>query len=455
MSRFFISVNIIIILGQFTVCGFAQTAKPLSMQEFIDRAVEKDTEFEAILLDEYALAYQPDLIVDAEDLILSVKNDHAFNLKSEEHDAEVEVLLSRLFRKTGTTISGTYTSDTDNDDSTAGIELSQDIARNAFGKSGRLKEKLADIAVGISRYQITEAYEDYLASLMIIYCNWYESYEKLRTATVSYEENKKLLENIKDRQQNKIALDIDVNKISVQVLSKQENMISLDTEYLMFYTQVKSALACLDTEVFFPKQIVGNEEQLPNFDESYGVFYKNSRTHRALELIEKQSEVKQDINADVLLPSIKLTLAYEAEGDGYGVENTDKKALAGVRFLWPFGSGAKERAEHEISKLALKKQSLNSVNTHKRLAVNIKNLSEQMQKEKQLIDIAKKKIVLAKSIVEDETENYSYGKVTLNDLIQEVNSLEEQKFSEIVHTIRLKKLFIEWKRLTDVLVVDK
>ena len=39
-----------------------------------------------------------------------------------------------------------------------------------------------------------------------------------------------------------------------------------------------------------------------------------------------------------------------------------------------------------------------------------------------------------------------------DDVIDEINKLEDNKFSKITHTIQLRKLIIEWLRLTDQLV---
>ena len=89
-----------------------------------------------------------------------------------------------------------------------------------------------------------------------------------------------------------------------------------------------------------------------------------------------------------------------------------------------------------------------------RLYTNLKNLHNQMQREKELIAVAQEKIKLAEAIVKDEKENYSLGRSNLNDLIDEVNKLEENKFNKITHTVQLRKLIIEWLRLSDSLIKE-
>ncbi|MBD3379820.1 MAG: hypothetical protein GF408_05090 [Candidatus Omnitrophica bacterium] len=54
--------------------------------------------------------------------------------------------------------------------------------------------------------------------------------------------------------------------------------------------------------------------------------------------------------------------------------------------------------------------------------------------------------------MEDDRVNYSYGKIVLNNFIDEVNELDANRFSRIQYGIKLKKLIIDWLRLTDRLV---
>ena len=63
-----------------------------------------------------------------------------------------------------------------------------------------------------------------------------------------------------------------------------------------------------------------------------------------------------------------------------------------------------------------------------------------------------KKIKLAEDILLEEVKNYSFGKVTLNDYIDAVNRLDENRFNKISYIVMFNKLVVEWLRLTDKLV---
>ncbi|MDH5692081.1 MAG: TolC family protein, partial [Gammaproteobacteria bacterium] len=93
-----------------------------------------------------------------------------------------------------------------------------------------------------------------------------------------------------------------------------------------------------------------------------------------------------------------------------------------------------------------------NLNKYEELRTNLLNLHLQIEREQKLMDIAQEKIDLAQAILKDETENYSFGKVSLNDYIDAVNDVDENRFSFTEHSVKLNKLLVEWKRLTDRLV---
>ena len=206
-----------------------EDARKITLEEFIKIACKNDTVFREILIDELNLKYRKALDIPSGDIVLSVEDKYNVFLSSDEAESQDTVTLSKLFPYAGTNISTQYKSSVSSSTRAIASEfsalISQPIAENAFGKSIRLLDKITGIEIDVARYQIIEAYEDYLATLIQIYLDWYSAYKDLETAKNSYNENTKLLENIKERQANKIALPVDVNKISIQVMSKKENLI--------------------------------------------------------------------------------------------------------------------------------------------------------------------------------------------------------------------------------------
>ncbi|MFC1599280.1 TolC family protein [Candidatus Omnitrophota bacterium] len=329
--------------------------------------------------------------------------------------------------------------------------MSQPIAENAFGRATRLLDKIVGIEVEVARHQIIEAYEDYLAAIIQRYYEWYSAYENFKTAESSYKENIKLFENIKERRKNNIALPIDVNKVQVQVYAKEEKLITLRSAYIQRLNMIKEAIRYDGRQKLLPELPFLYKDLEMTFSQDYRRFKDESRTYRVLMMLEDKSSLEVARSADSLFPSIDLFAGISLEGSGYDIKSDEKKAVGGVSFELPL-PGQVERAEHQTAKIGHDKTTLSNQSTYARLYTDLKNLYENIEREKKLIKIADEKISLSMAILEDETENYSYGKVSLNDLIDEINKLDENKFSKTIHMIQLRKLIVEWLRLTDRLI---
>lgn len=435
-----------------------QASRILPIEEFIRSALVNDTVFEEILLDELALKYRKDLVLPAKDLVASIKSQYGFHLGQNSNESETTISLSRLFPYTGTNISAQYktvsSAGSVGDSSKFTALISQPVARNAFGKATFLQDKIVEVEIDVIKHQITEAYEDYLATIITTYYSWYLAYENLKIGRSSYSQNLKLLDNIRNRQRSNIALTIDVNKINTQVLTKKEKVIGLEEKYENMFNFIKQAIRYNEDETLVPADPFMYYNREISFEGDYERFTQTSRTYNILNLLEEKSllEVKKDAND--LLPSTNLLLGYELEGKDIGMENPDNLLFTGISVTWPL-PGQRERAEHEVSKIENRKTRLSNENKYIQLHTDLKNLFIQIKREKKLISIAQRKIALAESILKDETKNYSYGKVSLNDFIDAANRVDENKFNKMLRSVQLKILITEWLRMTDQLILKK
>ena len=151
------------------------------------------------------------------------------------------------------------------------------------------------------------------------------------------------------------------------------------------------------------------------------------------------------------MPSTNLLIGYKVDGDEWKIRNDDNLFYAGISVDWPFPDQV-EKAEYEVSRIEYKKTKLSNQNKYLELYTNLKNIYLEINREKELIIIVDKKLRLSTDILKDEAENYSFGKITLNDYIAAVNLVDQVKFSKISHIVQLKKYLVEWKRLTDQLI---
>ena len=429
----------------------------LSLKNFIEQATLNDTTFETILIEQLPLQYRRDLLLPDSDVIMDIKYQHNFYLDQNRSNPEASVSLSKLFPYNGTELSLSYGKSSSilgtSEDSGLQFLISQPIANNAFGKATRLQDKIIGIENDISRHQIIEAYEDYLASLTAVYYDWYSAYENLKVGESSYHSNQKLMKNILDRQRQNIALPIDVNKMRLLLIDKQENIIVLQEIYDNYTTLIDQAIDNKDKTAYKPVKPEPPMKDI-TFKRDYDSFVKNSRTYSILNKLERQSNLEVEIIADDLLPSTNLLIGYELEGQDWTIKSKEDNLFAGISLSWPIGRSV-SKAKKEIAQIEYRKTKLTNQNKYDELYTNLENLHRQIKREQKLIDIAVKKIDLAEAVLKDEAENYSFGKVSLNDYISAVNRVDINQFSYTDHNVQLNKLLIEWLRLTDQLVDEK
>jgi len=431
----------------------------LAFDKYIALACKNDTVFQEILINELYLNYYMDLNLPARDIVLSVKGQYDFVFHPiDGHEKNGLVSLSKLFPYTGTTVYADYAASSSINDeerkSSYTFAISQPIARNAFGRANRLLEKLNGIETDLARYQVVEAYEDYLSAAMALYFKWYSAYENMKTGESSYSFNKGLLKNIRQKMKFDIARKVDVNKIQLQVIEKKENLITLKNNYAQTYNLILQATRYKNGETLIPEFPSFSKNKTISFDEAYSRFKMSSRTYKMLTMLEKKGVLEVDIAADDLLPSASLEMGYIEEGTGYDIQNKENRAFAGFTFEFPL-PGQKEKAQYETTKIDLEKIKLTSINKKVQLRTDLNNLYLQIEKENELASVAQKKIDVSAAIVGDETKNYSHGRITINDLIEAINTLEESKFKLIYHKIMVNKLTLEWLRLTDRLIERK
>ena len=430
----------------------------ISLDEFITTVSNNDTVFEQILIDNLPLAYQKQLRLPARDIVLGVKQDYLLGIEHGGDGINTAVSLSKLFPMQGTEVGLDYSTEEfrgrNSRTSEINFSIAQPIAENAFGRGTKLLDQIIGLETQVARHQIIEAYEDYFATVITAYIIWHEAWENLKIAESSYRENQKLLKDIKARQQKQIALPIDVNKIQLQVLAKEEALIEYRERYQTAYNTVQRSMRTAVPKPLRPVAPSRYDLAIEQLDKEIQQFRKDGRTFAILGLLEQKTAFQIDKDADDLLPSIELSAGYRILGDEYSLENKENIIFAGITVEFPFRDQVQE-ARHAVSRIAAKKQKLITTNTDFDLQATLKNLYAQIERERKLLAISRQKLKLAQSVLRDEAENYSFGKVALNDYIQAVNVLDSNRFNQVARQARLRRLVVEWLRLVDRLISKK
>ncbi|MDA0990245.1 MAG: TolC family protein [Verrucomicrobia bacterium] len=427
----------------------------LPIDAYVRMATSNDTEFQEILIDELKLAYQHDLRLPARDLVLSVREEFNLILGGQREELGTTIGLEKSFPLSGSAVALSYTVSPSLSEQTSPSALTasitQPIARNAFGRSTRLLDRIVGLEVDVARYQILEAYEDYLATVIVAYYAWYEAHENLLIAQSSYQQNRKLLENMQARAKQQVALPIDVNKSQLQLLAKQEALVEREATLADRREDIARILRRPLPSTVTPSETDAWTTPPDDWVAAIRDDSEVSRTFSILNLLETRSDLDVERSASDLLPSLDLELGYRIRGDDYGIKRADDLAYAGVVLEWPFGDQVRT-AEHELAQIDARRARLTTVNTRQRLTSRLQRLGLQVERERALIAIAEEKIKLAADILKAEEENYSFGKVTLNDYIAAVNRLDASRFEKVQHDVLYRSLLIDWLRLSDRLI---
>lgn len=420
-----------------------EQTETLSLMTFIELASKYDVTFHKLLLEKLALRYDQDIYVDSDTLLASIVS--GFSLYPESVYNNSSFSLSRVLPDKGQLYSAEYAFTPDGTDShSLSFSFSQDIAQNAFGKSVRLDRSIQHIKSEISSFQIIEAYEDYVAELTNLYYSWILHYENYQLATSSYKENQKVLNSIIKRQQKKIADQTDVNKLKLQILSKKDQLI----EFKMKYIETTRLIMDTVNKPFLSSFIPSTEltiDPMPSKSDVADNKLQQSRSVLFFEFLKKQSLLEAERLARDLIPSVQLmsTVSQTDQAEGSVAISVDLPLI-----------NKKAKALHEVARLNETIVTYDSNSAKDALLLSIKNLYLALEAQEQLAKNAAEKRQLAKSILENESENYTYGKINLNDYIVAVNRHDSTRFDEIRQYVAYQLLIVEWKRLTDQLITN-
>ncbi len=431
----------------------------IKLDEFISLASQNPF-FEAILIDQLDLQYSETLALPADDWILSVKAQ--YQLGGDEtnlvHGFNGSVGLSKLFNESGTQLSSgfNWTPGATSQEGNANFffNLAQPIGQNAFGRQNKWISTLTRMENSIAEIQIIEAYEDYLASLIVMYYDWYSNYSRLQNSYNSYRISQGLLEEMEAKQRYGIADALDINTTKLQLRSREDSLMNNEASYKKLENEIRMVLG-MNSE-WTARPVLEDYLNLETLDTSVYLdsFYEESRTAEVFELLLSTDELNEKIAAEDLLPSANLIANYGLSGAGYGFEggSIDHSLNIGVEVNYSILS-ERMTARNELAKIATQKTALDNENKILNLRLEIENLVLQIKSDYERYLLAEEMLGLAELVYLDEQEDYDLGSSELNFLIQAINSRDTYEIQLITKKVALNSLIIEMLRVTDNLVV--
>ncbi|MDA3851428.1 MAG: TolC family protein [Spirochaetaceae bacterium] len=423
----------------------------LGLQKFLELTGANDPEFPVMLTQSAMLSWENILDIPAEDWTIGVSSELEMNFPDTQWDDIGGTLsLSRQFKSTGTIIDTDYTASSGQ--SGLSFYIGQELAQGAFGRGHQYNVDQADINQRLARFQLTEVYEDYLAAAASIWFDWQLSYAGLQNAQLSYEENQRLLENVRRRAANSIASSSDVDRSLLQMLTKEETLITAQADYqqktllIHRYTGLPEALEIIPEDfISFPENW---EVSLPESAKNL-----NTRSSKILQLLIDTAENQYLLQQDDILPSVQLYLNYDINGSGYNFENLGSTLSFGIsaEIDWPNPHG---QASLERLRLNHLKEQQTADSRLQGYWWDLRLLYSRIELIDKLLISAQKKSDAAQRVYQARNEDYRQGRCTLTELISDQNSLQSARHVLLTRKINSNALRLEWFRLTDQLVTE-
>lgn len=443
--------KLILLIIFLTSCVYAQPEE-LTLVDFLKEAKKVNITFQQILIDELQVSFNQRIGLSAADIILSAQGDLVLNTDDGELSANESIGLSQLFPDTGTSWSlsidnnhslersGMYTSFT--------ALISQPLIRNAMGRLHHLQKKQIQINDEMLILQIREAYEDHMASLISLYYDWLLTYVIVDSTRISLIENQKLLRDIQDRYNNKIALLKDVNRIMLQVIEKKEQLITAQKDYANITNQIANALNIQQLNKYRPSLVSNSLYKKKN--EDINIIIQKTRQQQINDYLLESNKINNSILKADSLPQLDL-FAQLNRLESKQTNSTTTELNIGLSFESNLFQTQK-KAEIEKSGWQMEKNRLVNQNKISDLHLRLSQLQENINYYQQVISSTQEKIELSKNIVLEENREYRIGKVSLDQLIRSKDQHDSYLTQLDIYKIKLETNKIEWLRLSDKLL---
>ena len=429
---------------------------PLSFQEFLQTTLRHDPAFQLILIEEFYLKYQRDLQLPPRDLIVEITGQYGLFIDGETdergHGLSGGIALNKLFPSTGTEVSLAYnntgrgTSTANTSRTTLGLELSQDIARNAFGRATRMKAERIDVQTALARYQIIEAYEDYLASLLVIYLDWHTAEESRKAAQTTVNEASRIFQITRQKQGFGVAYQDETRKSYLSLLTARQHLIGARMAEKSSRRRI-AALSGLKLAAFSrsvtPEIVTSGREETPGMEAG--------RTVKILDLLRKDAVLGRRIAEDDLLPSAKLFGGYQLLSERFDLIQPDQRVYGGASLSLNFGRQV-EKARAETARLDRRKSGLENRRRFLNLELDRATVRDGLQGIREQEKIARQRLVVARQVYLGERNNYRLGQSDFTDLSRARTDVESARINLVQQKAALAQFQVEMMRLEDRLV---
>ena len=435
----------------------ALASEVISLQQFLQLMVKHDPKFQSILLERAKLKFSVALGMPADEFVFEIKNVYGVSLDGGDNTSVLSGSFGKSIASTGTKFSASYEENNglDRIEASSELLLEQSLYNNSFGRDGRIKKKSLSKRNEVLRFQIVEAYEDYLLELSKMYLDFSQAHINVKLSKDIYHKYLELKKNVISKKKKNIASQADVDRVELQTLLRLEDLLKNQETLRSLSEQINAMTNNKKNMNFRPQQNV-----------DYSIRYEKKIKNRKIALedlrLMKMANVEQKVLADELSlaknslnPELDLLLGLTRDhSTRFGTRVDTQQGLVGLALNMPIGDsiGKAEVQEKlvQIKQVTLEKKMM--LNDTKRKKIE---LSISIDKLKRNTEIHQSKIKLMKRILKDDERRYRFGTLLLEKVIESRNNLATYQYQLQSDLVELNKAVIEWLAFTDQLLEPK
>jgi outer membrane protein TolC len=427
----------------------------LDLDSFIDLARKNDVRIEQILRDRTKTGFLKDVALPPNPLILSVQNQYGFGLKGDENTDLWVFSGSKEFPETGTRIFANHeiNEQEDRTENITSVGIEQSLFQNALGKQVRRQARSLDNENQAIYLQSVEAYEDYIAIIINEFLEWRLSYLNYLATKDLYDQANRFQILLQARQKRRVALKVDVDKVTLESLNYQEGLLTLETTLVDQRANIIKKAGIENRNSLNPANIPDLFTLEIDYEKQKQEALEKSRTKQALEQLKEAGRLEILVRREDLYPEINFVAGFNYDkSNRFGTSTDRQEVFLGFNFNWPFfdrqdrGQLRQAKFEH-ISAVLAEKEYL------KNLQSALVSQAERIRVGRELLKVSQEKWKISERVVRAEKKRYENGRIDVELLILAHQDLAENYFTYLENQIRLNKEIIEWLRLTDRLVV--
>lgn len=424
----------------------AETASlsAMSVKELIQLAEAKDPAYQLILEKRQQTQFTPSMGMDQSPWLLSLQNERGVG--DDRVTQRFSGNLDKTWPETGTSLVANHQTNSrpDRRENVTELRLEQDIYRNFFGQDARFERETLEMEQGRQNLVLEEAHEDFLFSLLTEYLDYQKKANALVLSEHALKEAMEWERYMKDRLANQVALEIEVDKATIEVLKLESERLKQKKEKEALKKALSARLGHPITE---PLPELFTAKTLPPSQE-----IEKLRKVRELSLSARVLKNESELMTYEHRPSLKLIGGYyvdESERFSTTIDRTE--VVVGLRLEVPFFDVTHDATyQHRLKGAAIKdserrlkeQEILEEIN--KASAMHGSLLSELALKNRTLTLLAR--------LVKEEERRFEYAKVDYDGLLTLKTSLANARIERSDLKLEVQKAYLEYLSLTDQLL---